>query len=304
MSSEAAEAAQHHPFDDYAQRQRSIEVLDAVRAYSAAEAALQRRTQAALGMGETDLLALRYLLRMHRAGHSVGAKELAAYLGISSASTTVLLDRLERSGHLVRQPNPFDRRALIIVPTAASGKAMTRSFDETHERMIRVARDLDPADAATVVAFLTSLRESVDASQLQSIVYSSVAVAALDSDHLAELLTKSRANNARLGLTGMLVHREGHFLQVLEGPSDTIEDRMAVIRADPRHTRLTVLIEEDISVRQFPDWTMGFRPIDDEAVDDIPGYRRTFEDLARDEPGGGSLPALRELLAWYRASVA
>ncbi|PPF80325.1 MarR family transcriptional regulator [Subtercola sp. Z020] len=163
MTSEAVETAQHYWYDDDAQRQRSIAVLEAMRTYRAAEAAMQRRTQVAMGMGETDLLALRYLLRMHRAEHSVGPKELAAYLGISSASTTVLLDRLEKTGHLSRQPSPFDRRALIIVPTPASEEAVRRTLDGMHERMIAIASDLSPDDAQTIVSFLGGMRDAVDA---------------------------------------------------------------------------------------------------------------------------------------------
>jgi DNA-binding MarR family transcriptional regulator len=41
--------------------------------------------------------------------------ELAQYTGLSSGSTTVMIDRLERSGLVKRQNNPHDRRGTLVV---------------------------------------------------------------------------------------------------------------------------------------------------------------------------------------------
>jgi Sensors of blue-light using FAD len=37
-----------------------------------------------------------------------------------------------------------------------------------------------------------------------------------------KLLSKSRENNAKLGVTGMLLFKSGNFLQVLEGQRETV----------------------------------------------------------------------------------
>jgi DNA-binding MarR family transcriptional regulator len=43
--------------------------------------------------------------------------ELARYTGLSSGSTTVMIDRLEKSGLVKRQDNPDDRRGIIVIIT-------------------------------------------------------------------------------------------------------------------------------------------------------------------------------------------
>jgi DNA-binding MarR family transcriptional regulator len=43
--------------------------------------------------------------------------ELSKYTGLSSGSTTVMIDRLEKSGLVTRQDNPKDRRGTLVVIT-------------------------------------------------------------------------------------------------------------------------------------------------------------------------------------------
>jgi len=141
---------------------RGVAVLDALREYRASEAAMRRRMRAAMRMGETDLLAIRYLLKQQGLGVSVSPKDLAAQLGISSASTTVLIDRLVRSGHVERRPHPTDRRALVIVPTIASHREVRATLGDLHRRMMDVAQSLSDEEAAIVLAFLDRMSEAVD----------------------------------------------------------------------------------------------------------------------------------------------
>ena len=162
MANSEQEAETHYWYSDDAERERSVAVLEAMRTYRAAESAMRRRTQISMGMGENDLLALRYLITAQQAGQSIGPKELTAYLGISSASTTVLLDRLERSGQMRREHSPFDRRALILVPTATTDEEVRAALGDVPERMVGVANQLTADQAAVVIEFLRSMREAVD----------------------------------------------------------------------------------------------------------------------------------------------
>jgi DNA-binding MarR family transcriptional regulator len=141
---------------------RGVAVLNALRDYRAAEAAMRRRTRSAMRMGETDLLAIRFLLKREGEGRAVSPKDLAAHLGISSASTTVLIDRLVRSGHVERRPHPTDRRALVIAPTIGSDDEVRATLGEMHRRMIEVAEGLEAQQAETVLYFLESMRDAVD----------------------------------------------------------------------------------------------------------------------------------------------
>lgn len=139
-----------------------MRVLNALRDYRASEAAMRRRTRAAMSMGETDLLALRYLLEAHSQGRELSPKDLAGKLGITSASMTTLVDRLVRSGHVSREPHPTDRRALLLRPTPGSDEEVRKTLGKMHERMIEVAAALSPEQAETVVDFLTCMAEAVD----------------------------------------------------------------------------------------------------------------------------------------------
>ncbi|GAA2861275.1 MarR family winged helix-turn-helix transcriptional regulator [Paenarthrobacter ilicis] len=140
----------------------AVDVLNALRDYRSAEAEMRRRTRASMGMGETDLAALRYLLEAKRGGREVGPKELAVNLGITSASMTSLVDRLVRSGFVTREPHPTDRRALILKPTSGSEQEVRSTLGDMHSRMMEVAETLDGDDAAVVVDFLRRMRKAID----------------------------------------------------------------------------------------------------------------------------------------------
>lgn len=134
-----------------------------------------------------------------------------------------------------------------------------------------------------------------------SVVYTSTATTPFTDADLAALLTVSRRNNARNGLSGMLLYRDGRFLQVLEGPFRPVRDLMDRIDADTGHHTVRVLIDEIVDARQFPEWTMGFPQHDLFDEDGIPGYRTTFDDLADDTHDVSSTtPALRELIRWFQ----
>jgi hypothetical protein len=132
-------------------------------------------------------------------------------------------------------------------------------------------------------------------------VYTSRATGTFDDSDLATLLMNCRANNRRLGLTGFLLHREGNFLQLLEGPADVLRDRLDVIARDPRHTDVAVLLDDEEERRQFPAWSMGYETVTDTLADDIPGYRAIFQDI--NLTPALAQPVVRQLLAWFETRV-
>ena len=97
-----------------------------------------------------------------------------------------------------------------------------------------------------------------------------------DAD-LVGLLDDSRARNEAARLTGMLLYKNGNFMQVLEGEEDAVMGAFARIEADPRHKSIDVLRSEYIQHRNFPDWTMGFANIDNVAAESVPGFSRFLE---------------------------
>lgn len=109
------------------------------------------------------------------------------------------------------------------------------------------------------------------------LVYVSSAAVPFTPDQLVALLAEARANNERLGVTGMLLYKDGNFLQVLEGPEETVRPLYAQIAADPRHRGIIVLLEGEIPERQFGNWSMGFRNLASAEVTAMPGYSPFLE---------------------------
>lgn len=134
---------------------------------------------------------------------------------------------------------------------------------------------------------------------LHSVVYSSTATQPFEPDSLQKLLQHSRHNNDNKGLTGMLLYRGGRFIQVLEGPENTVRDVVETIRSDPRHTNMRILLREPIEHRNFPDWTMGYEPIGVPANTPPEGYHDTFDDLHATDTSA-TIRAVRELTVWFR----
>jgi len=93
------------------------------------------------------------------------------------------------------------------------------------------------------------------------LIYLSSAVAPFSAADLQALLEISRRNNTASDVTGLLLYRDGDFLQVIEGEEAVLDQLYAKISRDPRHRRLTVLFRESIPSREFKDWSMGFRDL-------------------------------------------
>ena len=83
---------------------------------------------------------------------------------------------------------------------------------------------------------------------------------------LEELGQRAAEKNKELDITGVLMTSGGLFYQVLEGPEKEVDEIFGYIRSDKRHTDLLILgIEEDVSQRLFPNWSMKTVNLDAEA---------------------------------------
>lgn len=110
------------------------------------------------------------------------------------------------------------------------------------------------------------------------LAYVSSATHLMTQTELLELLAQARDINKELGVTGMLLYKDGSFLQVLEGEEEAVHDVYRRICNDPRHDRVHVLFDEPIENRDFPDWSMGFQNLDSREAQGVKGYRPFFDD--------------------------
>jgi Sensors of blue-light using FAD len=74
---------------------------------------------------------------------------------------------------------------------------------------------------------------------------------------LNAISSKARSLNSTIGVTGLLLYKSGHFLQVLEGKSVVLAKLFEKIGRDPRHCNVERLTTMDSNHRMFENWNMG-----------------------------------------------
>ncbi|MGO4201269.1 MarR family winged helix-turn-helix transcriptional regulator [Rhodococcus sp. TAF43] len=105
----------------------------------------------------TDLRALIALLDAARAGHPTTPGWLGQQLGISSASTTALIDRLEKQGLLCRSRDTADRRRVVIEVTSHAADLGTSFFGPLIDRAVVAIESFSPRERETIGAFLEKM---------------------------------------------------------------------------------------------------------------------------------------------------
>lgn len=88
-------------------------------------------------------------------------------------------------------------------------------------------------------------------------LYASRPAKPLDGAFLDDILERSRKNNPKLGITGLLCVSDDLFIQVIEGGRDEVCELFNAIVRDERHQQVRLLSYGEIGERQFGSWTMG-----------------------------------------------
>lgn len=125
----------------------------------------QRLSEASLRymkLNQTDMRALQFLIACGHQGEIATPGAIAAHLNISSASTTKLLDRLERGGHVTRAQHPSDRRALAISITPETRAAAIETVGRHHARRFHAAARLRPEEREVVTRFLRDMAAEIE----------------------------------------------------------------------------------------------------------------------------------------------
>lgn len=84
--------------------------------------------------------------------------------------------------------------------------------------------------------------------------------------------------NRAVGLTGLLLVVQGHFIQSLEGDIDAVRSTYARISMDPRHHDLHVTSQGPATQRLFGEWNMCASALaaSDKAILDVLGTKTNF----------------------------
>ena len=88
--------------------------------------------------------------------------ELAHYTGLTTGSTTAMLDRLEKAGFITRIPNPKDRRGVLIQinhqKSAETMKPMVAGIQKAHRDLMA---SYSIQELQTIADFLTRFTDNV-----------------------------------------------------------------------------------------------------------------------------------------------
>ena len=126
-----------------------------------AEQRLSRASRRYMQLNETDMRALHYLIVCANRQAIATPGGIAQHLAISTASTTKLLDRLEKGHHIVRSPHPSDRRALAITITEETRHAAMQTVGRQQARRFYAAARLTADERDTVIRFLRDMTQEI-----------------------------------------------------------------------------------------------------------------------------------------------
>ena len=89
------------------------------------------------------------------------------------------------------------------------------------------------------------------------LIYASRTAGVLTPMDVKDIVRRSQRNNAKLGVTGMLMLSNGIFLQCLEGDHMAVNMLYHRIMLDARHREPAVLGYTEIDQRLYGAWAMG-----------------------------------------------
>lgn len=122
---------------------------------------------------------------------------------------------------------------------------------------------------------------------LSTLIYRSRLSSGFTPANLPMLVNKAQAKNEHLEVTGVLLYDGSHFLQVLEGPLESVNLLYSMIRDDPRHDSVVELMRDYAPRRRFSNFGMAFidlRNVEQSAIFRSPLIKRSrFFDLSGED---------------------
>ncbi|MFE6868222.1 MarR family transcriptional regulator [Kitasatospora sp. NPDC057692] len=119
------------------------------------------------GLHPTDLRALIHLLDAARAGTVVTPGRLGGALGLNSAGTTGLVDRLERLGLIRRERDPEDRRKVRLLVEERAIELGEGFFGGLIADLVAAMEAFGDAELAVARRFLATMAEVVAAARAE-----------------------------------------------------------------------------------------------------------------------------------------
>jgi DNA-binding MarR family transcriptional regulator len=125
-----------------------------IQAAAAVEPAVARRA----GLGTSELQALRHLVDGSR-----GPVELSHLLGVTSAASSGVVDRLAARGHVQRRPHPADGRRTQVEVTSSGRQELDAMLEPMLARLAAVDASLGEEERTVVGRYLKEVTEALRA---------------------------------------------------------------------------------------------------------------------------------------------
>lgn len=110
-----------------------------------------------LGLNITDSECLSFLTIKG----SATPKELAHYTGLTTGSTTAMLDRLEKAQFITRTPNPKDRRSVLIAVSKKWAETAAPLVIGIQQSQAELVASYTDEELKTIADFLTRFTNNV-----------------------------------------------------------------------------------------------------------------------------------------------
>ena len=133
------------------------QLITALGEHNISAALLRNTTSRKLGLNIADMECLNLLVLK---GISTPT-ELARYTGLTTGSTTTMLDRLEKAGLISRQPNPNDRRGTLIKVNEHLADILRPTFAEVRKVQEKLIASYSDDELALIADFLTRFARNV-----------------------------------------------------------------------------------------------------------------------------------------------
>lgn len=137
------------------------ELMGALGELRRTERELSEASRHYMKLNETDMRAIHYLSLCANRGVLATPGSIARHLGISTASTTKLLDRLQAAEHITRTQHPKDRRAFAIQVTPETHQAAIETVGRQQARRITAAARLSAEERDVVIRFLRDMAAEI-----------------------------------------------------------------------------------------------------------------------------------------------
>lgn len=94
---------------------------------------------------------------------------------------------------------------------------------------------------------------------LYPLIYTSRATPSMTALELQQIIAAARTRNASEQITGILLHSDGQFMQVIEGGRAAVERLQARLALDPHHEDMRVIYAHEVAQRDLSHWDMALR---------------------------------------------